>query len=142
VGVCRESNRATPYGFKMENKKEIKLEDFQDQFAIHFTGPNVTAVPTNKLPNFLTNSEILKENTAGVMNLSGASVIGIGKMGFDVYRYDKKEELKGGSPINVDRYIIEMVNGSPIMTKIRLPDGEHKLSSLPDDFKDLTSKNE
>jgi len=113
-------------------KKEIKpigQPEFYEEFAKHFPNGEISQVPLKTFPNFLTNSQILKENTLWSLALSGSaslSILGY-PMGFLVARYDKPEGLRGGSPVNLDAYIIEgMEEDKFTLSKILLPTELHK----------------
>jgi len=129
----------------MKDKKrfqEIKKLDDKEMsgFSKHFTDPNIEEVPTKEFPEFLTQSQVLRNSTLGVIHASGAVVAGVAensRMATTLYRHDFKEEAKGGSPINVDKYYI--TDDEPRRLLKLKPDFEgHKLGSLPKELKKLT----
>ncbi|MBU1501551.1 MAG: hypothetical protein KJ905_02135 [Nanoarchaeota archaeon] len=122
-----------------ENKfKEIKVltDEEMGLFSKHFSEPNSSIVPTTEFPEFLTNSEVLKQTTVGAIHLSGAIVVSgcdNSHMGTELIRYDAKEEANGGYPFNMDRYFITDDNPRRLLKEKSDFEG-HKLDSLPKPF--------
>lgn len=86
----------------MNNIKEIKRLDREDldEFGKQF-GTN-SFVRISKVPAILTTSESLQNKVFVVDAYSGAQI----GMGFDVYRYDPKDEKREDMPVNIDKYRI------------------------------------
>ena len=80
--------------------KKLTEEGFAEFCDTHFSQGYF--VRGTNVPTILTSSEVLKSKTEVIDFRSGTS-IGIG---FDLYRYDSKDEVKTGLPINVDKYFV------------------------------------
>ncbi len=100
-------------------KKKLTIKEFEE-FAKHFPTSDVSVVDIDNVPIFLTTSEDLQQKTLLVRMASGAKI----GMVFDIYRYDKKDEIIR-TPVNIDRYII---NNNLELFQRWLPPSEHRLS--------------
>ena len=107
----------------MKNIKEIRrlnkedLDEFGKQFG------NNSFVRTSKVPPILTTSENLQNKVFAVDTHSGTQI----GMGFDVYRYDPKDEKREGMPVNIDKY--KIVDGRLI--QINPPFEGHHSKEVP-----------
>ncbi len=86
----------------MKNTREIKkldkkdIDDFSRQFG------NNSSIRMSKVPALLTTNPSLQNKILGMDAYSGTQI----GMGFNVYRYDAKDEEKEGMPVNIDKYKI------------------------------------